>query len=151
MCRHEQVDGGRRHRGGNAAMRERFPDGARNVGVRNEFAKLQLGHRLPNRVLKRRPGKREREIESLQLARKVRPNLSGGFGEQSVARFARSRPQSRHKARGNDRLTVAYDQQIAPDRRRNPASNKVKAEAHAKVRPYAGTAAAAAPLLVGRS
>jgi hypothetical protein len=38
MCGHEQINRRRRHRGGNAAMGERPPDGARDFRIRYELA-----------------------------------------------------------------------------------------------------------------
>jgi hypothetical protein len=52
MRRHEQIDRRQRHGRGNAPMRQRVPDCARDFGIRHELAKRERGDGTPYRDLK---------------------------------------------------------------------------------------------------
>jgi hypothetical protein len=126
MRRNEEIDLRARHRRGDAAMREWFSDRTCDVGIRNELAERQRRHRSPNRDLQVRSLERERQVEPEQAASKVGLSLLPGFGEQRVARFALTNAARRHELAGKYRLSVAYNQQIAPERRRNATSDRCR-------------------------
>ena len=62
--RNEKRERRRPHGCGNATMRTRTTDGARDVGVRNELAKAERCDGAPRCELKRRPVEKERQIET---------------------------------------------------------------------------------------
>lgn len=110
----EEIDPRARHRGGDAAMRERFTDCTRDVGVRDKLGEGERRYRSPSRDLQLRSLEREGKLETEQAAAKVGPDLLPSFGEQRVARFALTNAARRHEIAGKYRLSVAYNQQIAP-------------------------------------
>ncbi|HEY1869117.1 MAG TPA: hypothetical protein VGG70_12540 [Candidatus Cybelea sp.] len=119
MCRNEKIDGSCCHRRGDAAMGERLPDRARDVGIGYEFSERERRDGGPNLRLKRSACEREREIEAPEPPGEIGADLCGGFGEQSVARLAPRRPGAGHERTADDRSIVAYDHQIATNGRRN--------------------------------
>jgi hypothetical protein len=60
MRGNEKIDGRCGHRGGDAAMRERLSDRARNVCIRDEFAERKRRHGGPDVDLKCCAGERKR-------------------------------------------------------------------------------------------
>jgi hypothetical protein len=119
MGRNEEIDLRLRHRGGHRAMRERLADRACDVGIRDEFAKAQGRDGAPRRDLKVRSAQRKRKVEARQPAGKIGLDLRPRLGEQCVARFACASPGRRHEITRKYRFTVAYNQQIASEWRRN--------------------------------
>jgi hypothetical protein len=109
MRGNEKIDRGCGHRGGDAAMRERIPDRARNVRIRDEFTERKRRHGAPDVDLKCGAGERKRQIEPPQPPGEVGPNLCGGFGEQSVARLASRGPPSGNERAADDPSIVAHD------------------------------------------
>jgi hypothetical protein len=109
MRRNEEINRRRGHGGGHAAMRKRFPDRTRNVGIGYELAERQRCHGAPDVGLKCRAVELKRQIEPPQPSGEVGTNLREGVGEQSVGRLARGAPPRRHERTADDRSIVAYD------------------------------------------
>lgn len=152
MRGNEEVDLRERHRGGDAAMRERLTDRTRDVGIRDELAEAKRRYGSPSRDLQGRSLERKRQVESKQAPAKVGLYLLPGFGEQCVARFGEENAARGHEIARKYRLSVAYNQQIAPQRRWDAAAHRCGEGPHAKSsEPYAGTTVWAVTLMVGRS
>jgi hypothetical protein len=132
MRRNEEIDRRQRHRAGNAAMRQRFSDGARDVGVRDELTECQRCDGTPHRDLKRGSVECKREVEPPKATPEVGAYLRAGLGEQRVARFASAARRRRDEFARDNRRAVAYNQQIAMERGPDAAAHRCSWGRHAK-------------------
>lgn len=132
MSRNEEIDGRRCHRHRYAAVRERLTDCARDVCIGDKFTEAKRCDGTPCLDLKSGSRQLERQIETPQPPRKIGFHLRACLGEQCVARFLFATGSRGDEMTGKYRRSVAYNQQIPPKRRGNPATRRWEVGRHAK-------------------